>query len=216
MIDVPGTGLPELFSGYSKLGPPKCDAFLAKKANKKWPFASKHREMKKAAASNHTIENRIYLIREQRVMLDMDLAEIYGVQTKALNQAIKRNQERFPIDFVFQLNRKEMDEWRSQLVTSNLSLRMGLRRPPFRPPIKPRPSRRLFTRAGANLRHRCHLVSRISRNLGRPPNFTERSLDFEIEMCFILCYTMCWRETVYENLRSEDPNLSAESSIRKP
>lgn len=56
------------------------------------------------------IENRIYLIRGQRVMIDRDLAELYGVPTKALNQAVRRNEKRFPTDFVFQLNNKEKEE----------------------------------------------------------------------------------------------------------
>jgi hypothetical protein len=56
------------------------------------------------------ITERIILIREERVMLDMDLAELYGVTTKALNQTAKRNQKRFPIDFMFQLTPEEKKE----------------------------------------------------------------------------------------------------------
>ena len=56
------------------------------------------------------IESRIYVIRDQRVMIDRDLAELYGVSTKALNQAVRRNEKRFPSDFVFQLNNKEKIE----------------------------------------------------------------------------------------------------------
>ena len=55
------------------------------------------------------IESCIYLIRNQKVMLDSDLAALYGVETKALNRAIKRNQERFPEDFMFQLTKEEVD-----------------------------------------------------------------------------------------------------------
>lgn len=55
-----------------------------------------------------TIENRIYLIRGKRVMLDRDLARFYGVETSVLNQAVKRNQERFPEDFMFSLTRQEI------------------------------------------------------------------------------------------------------------
>jgi len=54
------------------------------------------------------IESRIFLIREQKVMLDKDLAELYGVETKALNQAVKRNNERFPEDFAFLLTKEEI------------------------------------------------------------------------------------------------------------
>jgi hypothetical protein len=63
------------------------------------------------------IERRIYLIRGQKVMLDSDLAELYGVVTKALNQAVRRNLGRFPGDFMFQLTAEEADSLRSQIVT---------------------------------------------------------------------------------------------------
>lgn len=63
------------------------------------------------------IENKIYLIRNHKVMIDMDLAKMYGVSTKALNQAVKRNIHRFPSDFMFRLRRKEYDSLRSQIVT---------------------------------------------------------------------------------------------------
>ena len=76
------------------------------------------------------IQNKIYEIRGQKVMLDRDLAEMYGVPTKVLNQAVKRNIERFPEDFMFQLSSEETQEWRSQFVTSN-SINMGLRRSPM-------------------------------------------------------------------------------------
>ena len=56
------------------------------------------------------IERAIFVIRRQKVMLDADLAELYGVLTKVLNQAVKRNKERFPVDFMFQLTKEEKDE----------------------------------------------------------------------------------------------------------
>jgi hypothetical protein len=65
------------------------------------------------------IERRIYLIRGQKVMIDADLAELYQVPTKALNQAVRRNLDRFPKDFMFQLTSEEADSLRSQIVTSN-------------------------------------------------------------------------------------------------
>ena len=65
------------------------------------------------------IQNRIYEFRGQKVMLDCDLAEMYGVQTKVLNQAVKRNIERFPSDVMFQISSEETQDWRSQCVTSN-------------------------------------------------------------------------------------------------
>lgn len=63
------------------------------------------------------ITNRIFIIREQKVMLDRDLAELYGVELKVLNQAVKRNIERFPVDFMFQLNSSELEYPWSQSVT---------------------------------------------------------------------------------------------------
>jgi phage regulator Rha-like protein len=65
------------------------------------------------------IQSRILLIRGHRVMLDADLADVYGTTTKALNQAVKRNADRFPDDFMFQLTAEEMDSLRSHSVTSN-------------------------------------------------------------------------------------------------
>jgi len=60
------------------------------------------------------ITSRIFIMHDQKVMLDRDLSELYGVELKALNQAVKRNQERFPIDFMFQLNSNELDTpWES-------------------------------------------------------------------------------------------------------
>lgn len=76
------------------------------------------------------IQNKIYEFRGQKVMLDRDLAEMYGVQTKVLNQAVKRNIERFPEDFMFQLSSEETQDWRSQFVTSN-AIKMGVRRNPY-------------------------------------------------------------------------------------
>ena len=64
--------------------------------------------------------NKIYLFRGVKVMLDRDLAELYGVETKVLNQAVKRNINRFPLDFMFQLDDEEFEILRSQIVTSSL------------------------------------------------------------------------------------------------
>jgi hypothetical protein len=66
----------------------------------------------------YSVENAIYLIRGQRVMLDADLATIYGVTTKRLNEQLKRNQSRFPEDFAFQLTAEEVRTLRSQIATS--------------------------------------------------------------------------------------------------
>jgi hypothetical protein len=74
---------------------------------------------------------RIYVMRGRKVMVDADLAELYQVSTKALNQAVKRNLSRFPEDFMFRLNDVELEVWRSQIVTSNSAAKMGLRRAPY-------------------------------------------------------------------------------------
>ena len=76
------------------------------------------------------IESEILVMRGQQVMLDRDLAELYGVETKRLNEQVRRNIERFPEEFCFQLNKDEFENWRSQFATSN-SDKMGLRRPPY-------------------------------------------------------------------------------------
>ena len=76
-----------------------------------------------------TIESKIFTIRNVQVMLDKDLAELYGVTTSALNQAVKRNIKRFPPDFMFQLTDEETENWKSQIVITK-SIAMGLRRNP--------------------------------------------------------------------------------------
>ena len=68
-----------------------------------------------------TIQSMIYEIRGQRVMLDFDLAEMYGVETRRLNEQVKRNIERFPEDFMFQLTKGEHEILKSRIATSNLS-----------------------------------------------------------------------------------------------
>lgn len=73
------------------------------------------------------ILQKIFLIRGQKVMFDRDLAVLYGVETKVLNHAVKRNIRRFPADFMFQLTKEEMKNWKSQIVTSNHD-KMGLRK----------------------------------------------------------------------------------------
>jgi hypothetical protein len=75
------------------------------------------------------ITNKIYVIRDTRIMLDRDLAELYSVETRILNQAVKRNIERFPQDFMFELSRAEIMRI-SQIVTSNRD-KMGLRYSPI-------------------------------------------------------------------------------------
>lgn len=80
--------------------------------------------------AQQTIENKIYSIRGLQVMPDRDLADLYHVETRVLNQAVKRNINRFPQGFMFQLTEVEFINWKSQIVMSN-SDKMGLRKPPF-------------------------------------------------------------------------------------
>lgn len=76
------------------------------------------------------IENKILVIRNCQVMIDRDLATLFGVETKRLNEQVKRNIERFPEDFCFRLNKEEFENWRSQFATSNVD-KMGIRRAPY-------------------------------------------------------------------------------------
>lgn len=70
--------------------------------------------------TDELVLNKIYFIRNQKVMLDRDLAELYGVETKHLNRQVKRNPERYLEDFMFELNKTEFDHLRSQIVTSKI------------------------------------------------------------------------------------------------
>jgi hypothetical protein len=72
-----------------------------------------------AIVSQNAIERKIFLIRGQKVMLDKDLAELYGIATKVFKQAVKRNIKRFPADFMFELTKEELKILRSQIVTSS-------------------------------------------------------------------------------------------------
>jgi len=87
-------------------------------------------EQNAALAVMEKIEDKIYLFRGQRVMLDSDLAQIYEVETRVLNQAVNRNLGRFPKDFVFQLSRNEFNSLISQTVTSKTG-RGGRRKLPY-------------------------------------------------------------------------------------
>src|SRR5882762_10125114 len=97
----------------------------------------------KLALKPENLAQLVFFIRDEKVMFDADLAKLYGVSTKALNQAFRRNKQRFPSDFVFQLSNAEYDNLRSQIVTSSAggtnlrsqivtsSSHGGRRRPPY-------------------------------------------------------------------------------------
>ncbi len=72
------------------------------------------------------IESTIYLIRGKKVMFDRDLAELYGVETRIVTRAVRRNIKRFPADFMFRLSKQEVDIWKYQIGTSNLRSQIGI------------------------------------------------------------------------------------------
>ena len=80
--------------------------------------------------ADEAIIRKIYVIRGKKVMIDRDLAYLYGVETRILNQTVKRNLKRFPDDFMFQMTKEEMEDWKSQIVISK-SEKKGLRKPPL-------------------------------------------------------------------------------------
>ena len=98
--------------------------------NKEQKLPTSRQTIFQEATTLQPIENLIFEIRGQQVMLDRDLAMLYGVETKRLNEQVRRNLERFPEDFMFQLNQYELANWKSQIATSN-SVLMGLRKCPF-------------------------------------------------------------------------------------
>src|SRR5215831_16836650 len=94
-----------------------------------------NKSTKSLLISDELVINKIYFIRGQKVMLDRDLAELYQVETRSLNQAVRRNIDRFPEDFMFQLTQEEFENLISQIVISNRAVgkdgRGGIRKMPF-------------------------------------------------------------------------------------
>lgn len=99
-------------------------------ADKKTEIVSVISMTPEVSLTEDDIRHRIYTIRGVQVMLDRDLAELFEVTTAALNQAVKRNVERFPERFMFQLSEQEFSDWKSQVVITN-SIKMGIRRRPY-------------------------------------------------------------------------------------
>lgn len=85
---------------------------------------------KSIAVADEVVISKIYLIRGQKVMIDRDLAELYGVETKRLKEAVRRNIERFPEDFMFEMNKAEFEQWRKENITEAED-KQGLRYAPF-------------------------------------------------------------------------------------
>lgn len=86
--------------------------------------------LKKKFIPIERISSKILLIRGIKVILDRDISELYGIETRVLKQAVRRNLDRFPEDFMFELNSDEFKNWRSQIVMSKAD-KMGLRHPPM-------------------------------------------------------------------------------------
>lgn len=80
--------------------------------------------------ADEAIMSKIYVVRGYKVMIDRDLAGLYGVETKRLKETVRRNLTRFPEDFMFQMSKAEFENWRTQFASSN-SLKMGLRHLPY-------------------------------------------------------------------------------------
>lgn len=98
---------------------------MAKKNNIKTPVV-----ITSATVQMLSVQQQIYVIRGKQVIVDRDLAVLYGVETRVLKQAVRRNPERFPEEFMFQLDNQEFEKWRSQVVMSNAD-KMGLRYRPY-------------------------------------------------------------------------------------
>jgi hypothetical protein len=79
---------------------------------------------------DEAVMRQIHVIRGQKVMLDRDLAALYGVETRRLNEQVRRNIDRFPLDFMFEMTNEELTDWKSQFATSNREV-MGLRKRPL-------------------------------------------------------------------------------------
>lgn len=90
-------------------------------------MASKELQM---LVTEQKILNRIHVVRGEKIMLDRDLAELYGIETKVLKQAVKRNRERFPKDFMFEMTAKEFKKWKENTILSAAD-KQGLRYAPF-------------------------------------------------------------------------------------
>jgi len=88
------------------------------------------KEIKEVTVPIEKISGKIYLIRGQKVMLDRDLADLYEVETKQLKRAVRRNIDRFPSDFVFELTKSELESWRYRFGTSKGEIK-GLRCKPM-------------------------------------------------------------------------------------
>ena len=89
-----------------------------------------------AVVDINMVKSRMLIVRDQPVLLDRDVAALYGVQTKEINQAVRNNPDKFPEGFLLQLNTDEFSDWKSKILTSNLSpaeknaIKMGVRRAP--------------------------------------------------------------------------------------
>src|SRR3989304_8612790 len=86
--------------------------------------------IKSIAIPDEVVMSKIYIVRGIKIMLDRDLAELYGVETKVLKQSVKRNISRFPKDFMFEMSEREFEDWRKKFITTAADMK-GLRYAPF-------------------------------------------------------------------------------------
>jgi hypothetical protein len=106
----------------------ECRRKLVEPSRRSWIMAVKETGKREILVAAERVTERILFVRDQKVMLDRDLAELYAVPTKVLIQAVKRNADRFPEDFMFQLSKQEFNDLRSQFLTSSWG---GRRYPPY-------------------------------------------------------------------------------------
>ena len=153
------------------------------------------------------IRDKIYELRGQRVMLDFDLAALYGVETRTINQAVKRNVGRFPGDFMFRLNRQEWEFIRSQIVTA--SSRANFRYL-FLSPLKPSASLGSFggiicAGCGRNLRPHAYNF-RCFINLG--------SIGVKVPFCAVCAFSRQFSPAPFRGYKNGVNNLAAPSRKR--
>jgi hypothetical protein len=119
---------------------------------------------KNLIATSEQIQKMVHVVRGQRVMLDFDLARLYGVTTAALNQQVSRNRDRFPEDFAYQLTQKEFTSLMSQIAISKTG-RGGRRKPPW-----------VFTEHGVAM-----LIAEVLNRLMANPEPTKRRIGFHVQ-----------------------------------
>jgi hypothetical protein len=124
------------------------------------------------AITEETVLNKIYHIRGKKVMLDRDLAEMYGVETRRLNEQVKRNEKRFPVDFMFKLTEQEFADWMSQIATSNKDIVLKMEQL----------EKRILQQDTKTNKHEeeIQIIFNALKQLLNPPQEARKSIGFEI------------------------------------